>query len=63
LRKFEHTILRHLVDDNNDWEMNHFRERLKIYYDEYVLDSNNQKIPRHTIARRILDHIACEDAS
>jgi len=51
------------VDDNNDWEMNHFRERLKIYYDEYVLDSNNQKIPRHTIARRILDHIACEDAS
>ncbi len=59
----EYTILRHLVDDNNDWEMNHFRQRLEIYYDGNSLDSNNQKIPRHTIARRILDHVAREDAS
>jgi hypothetical protein len=54
-------ITRQLVDDRNDWEMNHFRERLEIYYTGSVVDVNNRIVPRHTVARRILDHIACEE--
>jgi len=56
----EKTIVRHLVDDRNDWEMDHFRKRLEIYYDGNVVDTNHNPLPRHRIARRILDHIACE---
>jgi len=59
----EQTIRRHLMDDKNDWEMDHFRQRLKIYYEGDVVGANNQPILRHLIARRILDHIAIENES
>ncbi|WP_417734954.1 hypothetical protein [Rosistilla oblonga] len=58
----DETVQRHLVDDRDDWEMEHFRTRLEIYYDGQVMDTNAGPVPQHKLARRILDHIACEDA-
>ena len=54
-------INRQLVDDKDDWEMKHFRDRLKIYYKGIVVDVNDVSLQRSLVARRILDHIACED--
>ncbi len=54
-------INRQLADDRNDWEMNHFRERLEIYYKGSVVDVNGRNLQRHLVSRRILDHMACED--
>ena len=54
-------INRQLVDDKDDWEMKHFRDRLKIYYKGSVVDVNGRSLQRSPVARRILDHIACED--
>ncbi len=54
-------IKRQLVDDRNDWEMDHFRERLEIYYKGSVVDVSGRILQRHLVSRRILDHIACED--
>ncbi len=54
-------IHRQLVDDKDDWEMNHFRERVEIYYKGKVRDASGRELERHVVSRRILDHIACED--
>lgn len=54
-------INRQLVDDKNDWEMQHFRDRLEIYYKGSVVDVHGSILQRHLVSRRILDHIACED--
>ncbi len=52
---------RQLIDDRDDWEMNHFRDRLEIYYKGNLVDANDRGLQRHLVSRRILDHIACED--
>lgn len=54
-------INRQLVDDKDDWEMKHFRDRLKIYYKGSVVDVNGVSLTWSLVSRRILDHIACED--
>ena len=54
-------INRQLVDDKDDWEMKHFRDRLKIYYKGSVVDVNGRSLQRSLVSRRILDHVACED--
>ena len=54
-------INRQLVDDKDDWEMKHFRDRLEIYYKGSVVDVNGRSLRRSLVSRRILDHIACED--
>ncbi len=54
-------INRQLVDDKDDWEMQHFRDRLEIYYKGSFVDVNGSILQRHLVSRRILDHIACED--
>ena len=54
-------INRQLFDDKDDWEMQHFRDRLEIYYKGSVVDVNGRILQRHLVSRRILDHIACED--
>ena len=54
-------INRQLVDDKDDWEMNHFRDRLDIYYKGSLTDVNGRSVRRDLVARRILDHIANED--
>lgn len=54
-------INRQLIDDKDDWEMQHFRDRLEIYYKGSVVDVNGRILQRHLVSRRILDHIACKD--
>ncbi len=54
-------INRQLVDDKDDWEMKHFRDRLEIYYKGSVVDVNGRSLQRSLVSRRILDHVACED--
>lgn len=46
------TVEEQLVDSNDPWELEHFRDRISTYFDE-----NESKV----IA--ILDHLACEDSA
>ena len=54
-------INRQLVDDKDDWEMHHFRGRLEVYDKGRIVDANGHSLERRLVARRILDHIACEE--
>ncbi len=54
----EVTVLNQLTDDLDRWQMEHFRERLSIYYDGTVKDISNTDIPDDQIARAVLDHLA-----
>ena len=47
-----------LTDANDDWELEHFRSRLSIYYKGDILDTNDRAIPKATIAKAILNHCA-----
>ncbi len=51
-------VRQHLTDDNDAWEMEHFRSRLKTYYPGSSADVNGKPIPRATLARTILDTLA-----
>jgi len=51
-------VRRHLTDDNDEWEMEHFRARLKIYYHGSSDDANGRPIPNATLASAILDILA-----
>lgn len=57
----EATVQQQLSSDHDPWEMEHFRERLDIYYHETVMDANNRPMPLSAIARCILDHFALAD--
>ena len=50
----------HLTDDFDHWEMDHFRERLKIYYTGNLQDVNGKTIPRSKIAIEVLDYVATQ---
>ncbi|MCX7086862.1 MAG: hypothetical protein NTV00_02285 [Methylococcales bacterium] len=47
-----------LTDANDDWELEHFRSRLNIYYKGDILDANNRKVQRSSVAKAILNHCA-----
>ncbi len=53
-------VNRHLTDDFDHWEMDHFRQRLKIYYSGSMQDANDKKIPRSKIAIELLDYLATQ---
>jgi hypothetical protein len=45
----------HLADDHDEWEMEHFRTRLKVYYTGTSKDANGNAIENTKIAGAILD--------
>lgn len=47
-----------LIDARDDWELEHFRKRLRIYYKGEIVDVNKKLIPRSVIAKAILNHCA-----
>jgi len=47
-----------LTDERDDWELEHFRKRLRTYYKGEVIDANQKEIQRATIAKLILNHCA-----
>ena len=47
-----------LTDARDDWELEHFRKRLKTYYKGEIVDTNESNIPRSAIAKAILNHCA-----
>ena len=57
----EVTVQQQLTSDHDPWEMEHFRERLDVYYHDIVIDANGQPTPLAAIARCILDHFALAD--
>jgi hypothetical protein len=57
----EAIVLKQLTNDNDPWEMEHFRSRLETYYQRIVQDANKSAIPEDAIARPILDHFATVD--
>ena len=54
----EETVLHQLTSDHDPWEMEHFRERLGMYYQGGIQDTCGVTIPEYAIARAILDHLA-----
>jgi hypothetical protein len=54
----ETTVHQQLTSDLDPWEMEHFRERLAIYYGGFVVDSSGREIPNDKIARSLLDDLA-----
>jgi hypothetical protein len=61
LPDIDRVFLEHLTDDNSPLEMEHFRERLPIYYRHPIPDASGKPIPSHLIARAILDFLALND--
>ena len=53
----DETVRQQLHGDHDPWEMEHFRERLHIYYSGSVTDTEGRDIPNAAIARAILDHL------
>ena len=51
-------VRQHLTDDNDEWEMEHFRGRLKIYYHGSSDDANVRLITNASLASAILDILA-----
>ncbi|NLS95915.1 MAG: AAA family ATPase [Planctomycetaceae bacterium] len=51
-------VQRQLVDDSDPWEMEHFRERLKIYYRHNLPDADGNSIPAASLAGVLLDFLA-----
>jgi len=47
-----------LTDVNDDWELEHFRSRLRVYYKCVILDTNEREIKKSVIAKSILNHCA-----
>ncbi len=51
---------RQLTDDQDAWEMEHFRSRIPIYYPGQVADVNGKPVARAKLVERILDSIAVQ---
>ncbi|MDY0168531.1 MAG: hypothetical protein RBS80_18425 [Thermoguttaceae bacterium] len=51
-------VRQQMTDDNDAWEMEHFRSRLEIYYPGSSTDANEKPIPNASLARAILDILA-----
>lgn len=47
-----------LTDASDDWELEHFRSRLSIYYKGDIKDANEKIIQKSAIAKSILNHCA-----
>jgi hypothetical protein len=47
-----------LTDASDDWELEHFRSRLRTYYKGEIVDAQQTKIQRSAVAKAILNHCA-----
>ncbi len=56
-------LAQQLTDDHDEWEMEHFRSRISIYYPGEVEDVNGQQVSRAKLVERILDGIAVQSAA
>lgn len=54
----EAEIRGHLTSDSDPWEMEHFRERLKIYYSGQLKDADGHDIAAASVAKALLDDLA-----
>jgi hypothetical protein len=58
VERIEQTVRQQLSSDQDPWEMEHFRERLSIYYKGTIDDVTGKPLRNEDIARTILDHMA-----
>ncbi len=58
IHTIDEIVLQQLTSDHDPWEMEHFRDRLRIYYSSSIVDTSGAKIRDEDIARAILDHLA-----
>jgi hypothetical protein len=61
LQDVNSTVQRQFTSDRDPWEMDHFRDRIDIYYHGSVPDANGQSISKAQVARHALDHFAVTD--
>lgn len=61
LQDVNEIVQRQLSSDHDPWEMEHFRERIDIYYHGSVPDANGQSISKAQVALHVLDHFAVTD--
>jgi len=61
LADIDQTVQKQLTSDNDPWEMEHFRERLGIYYGGTIKDANDREVANAEIASEVLDHFAVTD--
>jgi hypothetical protein len=54
----ESEIKKCLTDPSDPWEMEHFRERLRIYYRGSIQDANRVAVATATVAKILLNNIA-----
>lgn len=54
----ESEIKKHLTSTSDPWEMEHFRERLKIYYSGRLRDADGKAVEKASVAKALLSHIA-----
>jgi len=54
----EAEIQRHLTSTSDPWEMEHFRERLKIYYSGQLTDADGKAVEKAPVAKTLLSHLA-----
>ena len=54
----EAEIRRQLTSEADPWEMEHFRERLHIYYDWRLTDADGKEVAAASVARGLLDFLA-----
>lgn len=54
----ETLISKCLTDESDPWEMEHFRQRLKIYYRGTIEDANASPVEMAAIAKTLLNHLA-----
>ncbi len=47
-----------LTHESDPWEMEHFRDRLKIYYHGQLTDADGKAVETASIAKALLDNIA-----
>jgi hypothetical protein len=57
-QRVEKTVRQQLSSDQDPWEMEHFRNRLGIYYKGTIDDVSGKPLRNEDIARKILDHMA-----
>jgi hypothetical protein len=56
-------VLTNLTDDNDHWEMEHFRTRIPIYYPGYVAVGDRMTVSKASVVSRILDILAGAERS
>lgn len=61
LDAIEQTVRQQLSSPHDPWEMEHFRERLGMYYNGSLDDTAGLRVRDADIARAILDHLAVTD--